>query len=95
MPGDGPDNMAMYAWHQQPAIDMLFNQFAEGVNAQFGNVRSVRELASVARSCEGGQRRQRRGRQRERENPLGKVAQPHGPPEVTLRADAEPRKKAT
>lgn len=47
-PGNGPDNMAMYAWHQQPAIDLLFNQFAEGVNAQFGNVRAVRELASVA-----------------------------------------------
>jgi len=47
-PSNGPDNMAMYAWHQQPAIDMLFNQFAEGVNAQFGNVRAVRELASVA-----------------------------------------------
>jgi len=47
-PANGPDNMAMYAWHQQPAIDMLFNQFAEDVNAQFGNVRSVKELASVA-----------------------------------------------
>ena len=47
-PSDGPDNMAMYAWHHVPAIDMLFNQFREGVNAQFGNVRSVKELASVA-----------------------------------------------
>lgn len=47
-PQDGPDNMAMYAWHQMPGIDMLFNQFAEGVHAQFGNVRSVKELASVA-----------------------------------------------
>jgi hypothetical protein len=47
-PSNGPDNMAMYAWQQQPAIDMLFNQYAEGVNAQFGNVRSGRELASVA-----------------------------------------------
>lgn len=47
-PAQGPDNMAMYAWHQTPAIDMLFNQFDEGVNAQFGNVRSVKELASVA-----------------------------------------------
>src|SRR5690606_3013905 len=28
-PGEGPDNMAMYAWHQQPGIDMLFNQFDE------------------------------------------------------------------
>jgi len=47
-PNDGPDNMAMYAWHQVPAIDMLFNQFNEGVNAQFGNVRAVKELASAA-----------------------------------------------
>jgi hypothetical protein len=46
-PANGPDNMAMYAWHQTPGIDMLFNQFQEGVNAQFGNVRSVKELASV------------------------------------------------
>lgn len=46
---DGPDNMAMYAWHQTPAIDMLFNQFnEESPQAQFGNARSVRELRSVA-----------------------------------------------
>jgi len=46
---DGPDNMAMYAWHQTPAIDMLFNQFDENSpTAQFGNVRSVKELRSVA-----------------------------------------------
>jgi hypothetical protein len=46
---EGPDNMAMYAWHQQPAIDMLFNQFdEESPQAQFGNVRSVKELSSVA-----------------------------------------------
>jgi hypothetical protein len=45
----GGDNMAMYAWHQIPAIDMLFNQWNDSsVNAQFGNVRSVKELASVA-----------------------------------------------
>jgi hypothetical protein len=45
----GPDNMAMYAWHQQPGIDMLFNQFDEvSANAQFGNIRAVKELASVA-----------------------------------------------
>ena len=43
-----PDNMAMYAWHQRPAIDILFNQYAEGPRAQFGNVRSLRELASAA-----------------------------------------------
>ena len=43
-----PDNMAMYAWFHVPGIDMLFNQFAETVNAQFGNARSVKELSSVA-----------------------------------------------
>lgn len=47
-PRQGPDNMAMYAWHHVPGIDMLFNQFSEDVNAQFGNVRSVKELVSVA-----------------------------------------------
>lgn len=46
---DGPDNMAMYAWHQMPGIDMLFNQFnEESPVAQFGNVRAVKELRSVA-----------------------------------------------
>ncbi|MDP4223314.1 MAG: glycosyl hydrolase [Bacteroidota bacterium] len=45
----GGDNMAMYAWHQQPSIDMLFNQFEDSTpRAQFGNVRSVKELASAA-----------------------------------------------
>lgn len=43
-----PDNMAMYAWHQRPAIDCLMNQYKEDVHAQFGNVRIVKELASVA-----------------------------------------------
>ena len=39
----------MYAWHQMPAIDMLFNQFDEvSPQAQFGNVRAVKELSSVA-----------------------------------------------
>ncbi|HEY0666735.1 MAG TPA: glycosyl hydrolase [Sphingobacteriaceae bacterium] len=48
-PNDVPDNMAMYAWHQYPGIDMLFNQFNEvSPNAQFGNIRSVKELSSVA-----------------------------------------------
>lgn len=46
--GHGGDNMAMYAWHQRPAIDTLMNQYDEGVNAQFGNARSVKELSSVA-----------------------------------------------
>lgn len=45
----GGDNMAMYAWSQVPAIDMLFNQFNDSTTgAQFGNVRSVKELASAA-----------------------------------------------
>ncbi|GAB3807564.1 alpha-L-rhamnosidase [Spirosoma humi] len=48
-PDNGGDNMAMYAWHQRPAIDMLFNQFDEESNhAQFGNIRAVKELGSVA-----------------------------------------------
>ncbi|MGQ9605625.1 MAG: glycosyl hydrolase [Thermogutta sp.] len=43
-----PDNMAMYAWHQRPAIDCLMNQYAEHTHAQFGNIRAVRELSSAA-----------------------------------------------
>lgn len=43
-----PDNMAMAAWQQRPGIDILFNEYDEGPQAQFGNVRSVLELASVA-----------------------------------------------
>ena len=50
-----PDNMAMYAWHQVPAIDLLFNQFDEEKGGQFGNVRNVKELSSVANQL--GQRR--------------------------------------
>ena len=46
--GHGGDNMAMYAWHQRPAIDTLFNQYSEKPDAQFGNVRAVMELASAA-----------------------------------------------
>jgi len=45
-PRHGPDNMAMYAWHQVPAIDLLFNRFERKV--QFGDVRNVKELSSVA-----------------------------------------------
>ncbi|HUX94287.1 MAG TPA: glycosyl hydrolase [Bacteroidales bacterium] len=53
----GGDNMAMYPWHQMPAIDMLFNQFNDSsVRAQFGNVRSVKELASAANQA-GRQRK--------------------------------------
>ncbi|MEE0622736.1 MAG: glycosyl hydrolase, partial [Alistipes onderdonkii] len=45
----GGDNMAMYAWHQMPAIDMLFNQYNDqSPQAQFGNVRAVKELRSAA-----------------------------------------------
>jgi hypothetical protein len=44
----GPDNMAMYAWHQRPAIDCLMNQYRDDTHAQFGNARMVRELASAA-----------------------------------------------
>ncbi len=43
-----PDNMAMYAWHQRPAIDCLMNQYREDTHAQFGNVRFCRELSSIA-----------------------------------------------
>jgi hypothetical protein len=50
-----PDNMAMYAWHHVPGIDALFNQFDEERGEQFGNVRMVKELASVANQM--GQRR--------------------------------------
>lgn len=45
----GPDNMAMYAWQHIPGIDMLMNKFNEvEPQAQFGNVRSVKEVRSVA-----------------------------------------------
>lgn len=47
--GGVPDNMAMYPYHQMPAIDMLFNQYNDGnPQAQFGNVRAVKELRSAA-----------------------------------------------
>lgn len=43
------DNMAMYEWHQQPGIDLLFNNFDEkSPNAHWGNVRVVKELRSAA-----------------------------------------------
>lgn len=42
------DNMAMNAWQQRPAIDNLMNSYSEDVHAQFGNVRAVKELSSVA-----------------------------------------------
>ena len=43
-----PDDMAMYAWHHRPAIDCLENQYREKTDAQFGNLRMVKELSSVA-----------------------------------------------
>lgn len=43
-----PDNMAMAAWQHIPGIDCLMNQYAEHTHAQFGNLRFVREVASVA-----------------------------------------------
>lgn len=45
-PKHGGDNMAMYAWHQVPGVDMLFNSEKERPD-QFGNVRAVKELSSV------------------------------------------------
>jgi len=50
-PYHGPDNMAMYAYHQVPAIDMLFNMI-DGRPDQFGNNVAVKELASVANQFE-------------------------------------------
>ena len=50
-PKHGGDNMAMYAWHQVPAIDMLFNSEKERPD-QFGNVRAVKELSSVVNQFE-------------------------------------------
>lgn len=44
----GPDNMAMAAWHHVPGIDVLMNQYSEKTDAQFGNVRSAKELSSAA-----------------------------------------------
>ncbi len=43
-----PSNMAMSAWQQRPGIDILTNQYAEDTHAQFGNVRAVKEISSVA-----------------------------------------------
>lgn len=44
-PKHGGDNMAMYAFHQYPGIDMLFN--TDKRPDQFGNIRAVKELSSV------------------------------------------------
>ena len=46
---EGGDNMAMYAYHSVPAVDMIFNQFdEESTGARFGNIRASKELSSVA-----------------------------------------------
>ncbi|MEN8117465.1 MAG: glycosyl hydrolase [Bacteroidota bacterium] len=50
-PKEGPDNMAMYAWHQTPAVDMLFNA-EESRPDQFGNIRNIKELSSVVNQFE-------------------------------------------
>ncbi|MBP8256280.1 MAG: hypothetical protein KAX37_03070, partial [Opitutaceae bacterium] len=42
-----PDNMAMAAWQHRPGIDILMNQYSENTHAQFGNVRSCREISSL------------------------------------------------
>lgn len=42
----GPDNMAMYAWHQMPGVDMLMNS-TEKRPDQFGNNIAIKELGSV------------------------------------------------
>ncbi|MCD8186151.1 MAG: hypothetical protein LUD68_06765, partial [Rikenellaceae bacterium] len=48
-PHVSPDYMMMYTYHHIPGIDILFNQYDETrYQAQFGNVRSVREVQSVA-----------------------------------------------
>ena len=43
-----PDFMAMQAWEHRPGIDLLMNQYEEQPHAQFGNVRIVKEIGSVA-----------------------------------------------
>jgi len=46
---NGMDNMAMYQFHRMPSIDMLLKNFDENSPyAQWGNIRSVKELRSVA-----------------------------------------------
>ena len=48
-PNHGGDNMAMYAWHQIPGIDLLFNtMYTDERPDQFGRIRNVKELRSAA-----------------------------------------------
>ncbi|MBO7678308.1 MAG: hypothetical protein J6S75_01420, partial [Thermoguttaceae bacterium] len=42
------DAASLYVWEQQPAIDLIFNQWGDAHNGQAGNDRMVRELGSVA-----------------------------------------------
>ena len=42
------DAASLYVWEQQPAIDLIFNQWSDAQNGQAGNDRMVRELGSVA-----------------------------------------------
>jgi hypothetical protein len=44
----GPDTMAMDAWFHVPGIDMLGKSLDEDSAAQFGNVRAVKEVSSIA-----------------------------------------------
>lgn len=47
--GGNADNMGMYEYHHMPAIDLLFNKFDDvSPHANWGNVRVVKELRSVA-----------------------------------------------
>jgi hypothetical protein len=43
-----PDFMALEAWEHRPGIDILLNQYQEQPHAQFGNLRIVKEIGSVA-----------------------------------------------
>lgn len=43
-----PDSLALSAYAHVPGIDILMNQFRTDPHAQFGNVRAVREIRSVA-----------------------------------------------
>ena len=48
-PHHGGDNMAMYAWHQIPGIDLLFNtMYTDDRPDQYGRIRNVKELRSAA-----------------------------------------------
>jgi len=47
----GPDNMAMYAWHQMPGVDMLGNTLEKRPD-QFGNDLAVKQLSSVVNQFE-------------------------------------------